>query len=234
MRTMIKAPWALFREISNLPFLKIHLWGGKEAEEIYRYFVSKHPRFPLISRKSIGVALLQLPDNPKDYFTGREKQVVRTNKNKAQKLGYSFAQIDPLEHIDEIIGINVSAPSRQGKVMDDSYTNRDKLAGFLAGKTMYGVFSKDHKLVAYVYPILVGQIVLLSRILGSAEHLNNGVMYLLVSELVGLFAQEQKYLSVPRWVMYDTMLGAKSGLRYFKERLGFRAYRIKWIWDEIH
>jgi len=36
---------------------------------------------------------------------------------------------------------------------------------------------------------------------------------------------------VPLWGMYDTFFGASSGLRYFKERLGFRPYKVRWIWD---
>ena len=35
----------------------------------------------------------------------------------------------------------------------------------------------------------------------------------------------------PRWAMYDTFFGSDEGLRFFKERLGFRPYRVTWTWE---
>ena len=34
----------------------------------------------------------------------------------------------------------------------------------------------------------------------------------------------------PRWLMYDTLLGASEGMRYFKDAMGFSPYWVRWKW----
>lgn len=220
----------IVQEVRQLPELTVSMTGGPEIHTIYKYFISRHPRFPLISRKTIGVSLLEIPKDPESYLIGSDKQVIRTNRNRAIKLGYTFMEFDAREHIERMQAINLSSPQRQGRQMDVSYTDRHKLMEYVADKTMYGVFDGNGLLVAYVNPIDCGDVVLLARILGDADHLRNGVMYFLVSELVKLYSLRINTLEHEKWMMYDTMLGAKSGLRYFKERLGFRPYKVKWRW----
>jgi hypothetical protein len=55
-------------------------------------------------------------------------------------------------------------------------------------------------------------------------------MYLLMTEVINSLIEERHAGSGPRWLMYDMMLGASAGLRYYKERMGFKAYIVNWRW----
>jgi hypothetical protein len=52
-------------------------------------------------------------------------------------------------------------------------------------------------------------------------------MYLLISELVREVVTSNPKI---KYLMFDTLLGASPGLRFFKERSGFIPFRVKWIW----
>jgi len=55
-------------------------------------------------------------------------------------------------------------------------------------------------------------------------------MYLLTEGIVDYLIAQKHETGLPIWLMYDTFFGAPEGLWYFKERLGFRPYRVKWAW----
>ena len=55
-------------------------------------------------------------------------------------------------------------------------------------------------------------------------------MYLLISEILRELVDARSKGSAVRWVMYDMWFGAAPGLRYFKERLDFTPYRVRWTW----
>ena len=69
---------------------------------------------------------------------------------------------------------------------------------------------------------------MVSRLLGHAKFLGDGIMYLLFSEIVKDVIHKKVLLGNPKYIMYDTVLGASSGLRFFKERLGFLPFKVKW------
>lgn len=66
----------------------------------------------------------------------------------------------------------------------------------------YGVF-KDNVLVSYLWVVKSGELALLNRLLGHAEHLNDGIMYFMVTSYV---ENEIKQNGSTRFVMYDTFL----------------------------
>jgi hypothetical protein len=75
-----------------------------------------------------------------------------------------------------------------------------------------------------------GDSVVISMILGHADALEHGVMYLLVSEVVRATMDTRRPDGSPHWLMYDTFWGAAPGLAYFKQRLGFEPYTVAWSW----
>jgi hypothetical protein len=81
-------------------------------------------------------------------------------------------------------------------------------------------------MVAYLWVVKSGELAVLSRLLGHADHLSNGVMYLLITSYI---EQELFKLHDVRFVMYDTFFGAGDGLKLFKTRCGFRPYKVKWF-----
>jgi hypothetical protein len=73
-------------------------------------------------------------------------------------------------------------------------------------------------------------VVIFETLLGYADALEAGVMYLLMSEVIGTTIAERDATGSPEWAMYDTFWGAAPGLAYFKERVGFKPYTVDWAW----
>jgi hypothetical protein len=86
----------------------------------------------------------------------------------------------------------------------------------------YGVHDRDDVLVAYSTIYRMGDLALVSQILGHADHLENEIMYLLVQGIVGAEAPYGGYLVYNR---YDS---GTDGLRFFKDRCGFQRTDVEW------
>ena len=56
-------------------------------------------------------------------------------------------------------------------------------------------------------------------------------MYLMMIELNKIMFEEYK-LKGYKYIMYDTFFGASEGLKKFKEKLGYKPYKVRWIWEE--
>lgn len=219
----------LFHEIMSLSRVNVSLGGGESARLFYEVFESRHPRYKIIKRKTIGVALLQVPESIELFLKGKSKQVLRTNTNRAKKSGYKCLMFDSNPRIGEMLEINRSSAERQGHEMADEYLDQVAVERYCrAHPSLLGVFSGTGKLVAYLEPIESGEVVITNRLLGHHEHLREGIMYLLISGCVELCVQRNADGKNIHWIMYDMMLGAKPGLRYFKERAGFSPYRVHW------
>lgn len=217
----------ILKEMMSLPTLSLTVFN--ENIDIYNYFTKPHPRYRIIKNKKWGVAILQIPDSIEDYLKGKVKQALRTNRSRCIKEGYYFKTFSSNEHISEITDINMSSSVRQGRQMSESYKNRDEVKKWILDKpNLYGVFDKNKNLKAYAYVHTIGDVCIISRLLGHDDSLKDGVMYLLISEIVQDFTEKRKSLGYPKYMMYDTFFGANSGLKYFKERLGFIPFKIKW------
>jgi hypothetical protein len=206
--------------------------GDSSSEAIYQKFIRRHPRFKLIQNKRWGLALLPLPDRFEEYLRGRSKQVVRSKRSRCLGMGFRFARIDPLKHLDEILAINLSMPERQGRAMSRDYLEMDALRiHFENSPNVFGVLDEDGGVKAYADAIISGEVAILNRLLAHGEELVNGVMYLCVSEIVRVMVERKADQGMPKWLLYDTLLGSSTGLRYFKERLGFKPYKVSWVWS---
>lgn len=221
--------WRIFwREFFFSPRLSICL--GKADDDslrIYHALHARHPRWLVIRNKTHGVALLPLYDH--QDFTSYQSAVSGKNSasyyaRKALREGYAFQAFQPSEHLAEIREINASASDRQGQQMDASYTDMDINYPSRSSHQYYAVMHHG-KPVAYLWLQFASELVLVNRILGHADHLKHGIMYLLFVKAV-----EEVFRTAPqaKYMMYDTFPGASEGLRLFKKRLGFRPYSVKW------
>lgn len=224
----LKRVLSKIKEITKLPKININLDNDSPGRAMRATFNKPHVKYRIIRSKTIGVALLRSPESKEGYLRGKPKQVVRTNINKARKSGYFCAVFHALDRIDEMIAINCSSTNRQGRLMSSAYTDGASLKSYFQNSDrILGVFASDGGLVAYAQPVVSGELLLIKRILGHDAHLEHGIMYLLMYGLIEYAIEDHCSQSV-HWIMYDTMYGAAPGLRYFKERLGFQPYRVKW------
>lgn len=223
----------LIREVLSMPKVSVRMFGDDSARLMYRHFVTPHRLLFVIARKSWGAALLRIPDDFGAYLRGSKRQVVRTNRNRALAAGFRACVVDPATYVNDMLEIAHSAPERQGRPMDARYLDRNATLEFFRDRgPVLGVLNASGSLRAYVMLVYCGEVCVLNRLLGHRDDLEQGVMYLLVSEAIREMTARRSTHGVPLWAMYDTMLGAPQGLRYFKERLGFSAHRAKWIWGK--
>jgi hypothetical protein len=222
----------LIEQIIKLPVARLCFCSRINPDDVnstYRYFTKPHPKYKLFKNKSLGAALIEL-----DTFESRSGYLQKINKpskssaayyaRKARSRGYTVDEIDRNKFIDDIHEINISAEIRQGKRMNASYTEK---RGYYEPKRnfkYYGVLDANGKLAAYCDVGFYGNFALLSRLLGHRDLLNDGVMYLMLAEIICRLIHEKS----TNYVMYDTFFGAQPGLQLFKTKLGFRPYRVKY------
>jgi len=226
--SVLKKLLALLGEVRRLPAVEIAMWGGETEHGLFASFTARHPRFPLVQRKRWGVALLPVPERFDAYLGG--KAHLRRKRKRATELGYTVCRINPLAELEPIRAINASVGVRQGRPINPHYLDPAALRTYFSGSTeTFGVRDREGRLVAYLDLRTSGEVAVTSRLLGHGDALEQGVMYLLISEILRELVDARKGSAV-RWVMYDMWFGAAPGLRYFKERLGFTPYRVRWTW----
>ncbi|MEY4595333.1 MAG: hypothetical protein RIQ47_1743 [Bacteroidota bacterium] len=218
------------KEIFRLPAVTIQLGNEPADKKLFESFNSRHPRLFLVRKKTVGVGLIDCStfSNAADYIASvNGKNSAAYFSRKAVRAGYRFESIDANRYADAIHAIHHSAEARQGIPLDKNYLKKIENYPSDHRHQFFGVFNND-ELVAYLWIVISGQVRIMNRIMGHADHLKDGVMYLLVTSFVeNLIGRREADL--PLYVMYDTMLGASGGLRMFKERCGFRPYRVKWM-----
>ena len=179
----------------------------------------------LSSGKYDECAVLRLPANVADWR--EEHRTARKRANRAFTRGYTFKPILRHRRTDEIHRINLSAPQRQGRPMDDGYRRRPTetpLPTYPCDRhavRTYGVEDTESTLVAYATVYRAGELALISQILGHADHLEHEIMYLLVQGVIG--REKDGYLVYNR---YDS---GTEGLRFFKDRCGFAPTMVEWL-----
>jgi len=159
-----------------------------------------------------------------------EHRTARKRADRAARRGYTFTTIRRHERLDEIYAINTSAPIRQGRPMSATYTKRPAdtpLPDYPCQRhrvTTYGVEDSTRTLVAYLVLYRVGQLALVSQILGHADHLENEVMYLLFAGLITRESNDRD-----GFIVYNRHDSGTDGLRFFKERVGLTETRVEWL-----
>jgi hypothetical protein len=163
-------------------------------------------------------------------WEGRHR-TARKRANRCEAKGYVVDVVRREKHIDDIHEVNTSADRRQGRPMSDSYRKRYEygpLPTYPCERHQvrtYGVISPWGRLVAYLWLYVAGQLRLCSSIIGHAEHLDNGVMYLMFRGMV-----EREHDRDPDGVvMYHRWDNGTDGLRFYKERVGLRETMVEWL-----
>lgn len=188
-----------------------------------------HLAFPLFEQLRKGYELCSVLLVPSSVAAWRrEHRTARQRADRAERLGYRFAEIAREQYEDDVYEINTSLPQRQGRPMSASYHERNHFLPLPeypcerhAIRT-YGVISDRGRLVAYLWLYRVGELALVSNILGHGEHLADSVMYLLFQGT----AEQQ----VPQggYLVYNRHDSGTEGLRWFKAKLGFEEMGVRW------
>jgi hypothetical protein len=221
------------REIVTSERVEIDMYGDEDARAVYEKFISPHPLCPFIARKSFGAALIHLPTAHRCFLKGGEYGQARRKHRRALACGFTFGAFEARARVDDILAINRSASVRQGKPMPKAYLSRDAVEAFCEDVAeLSGVFDAAGRLHAYAYPLQVGDVVIFSRLLGHADSLKLGIMYLLMIGAITQACRCYREHGRPVWAHYDMFWGASPGLRQFKRELGFRPYRVRWHWRE--
>ena len=186
------------------------------------YTAPKHP-----------LSVAELPDSGEAYEYGCSV-VTRQNARTARKRGYRYERIDRADWADDLHAIRSSAPVRQGRAMPEAYMTRQEYGTDRwpaehcrrHASTVHGVIGPDEHLAGYMQVVQCGDVVRVNTILGHADKLRDCVMWLLMLEAARWHIDECD----ARWFLYYTHAsGHGPGLRYFKERLGFRPARVEWL-----
>jgi hypothetical protein len=198
--------------------------GTPEEEQLLREFREPHPRYRVVGRKVVGVALLALDefDDLEGYLKGL--RYARRRVRRARRLGYRIALFDPAQQHADLQEIHASLPERQGRPMDPSYFEPDRAYESGPHVEYVGVL-RDGAVVGYCELLHAGDVVSTNRIMGHGEHLADGIMFLLMA---GIVEHVKRARPSCRYVYYDTFFGAGDGLRAFKANLGFRPYWVRW------
>ena len=150
---------------------------------------------------------------------------------KAMRRGYVFKEIDRNHFIDDIYEVNISAPVRQGRKMSSNYLQKQLKYDNKENYRYFAVLTNEGKLVSYCNIGFYGEFVLINALLGHKKYLNDGIMYLMMIELNKLIFNEYKPKGY-KYIMYDTFFGASDGLKKFKKKLGYKPYKVKWLWKD--
>jgi hypothetical protein len=171
-------------------------------------------------------SVLPMPTSVEDWR--EEHRTARKRANRAERLGYVFREIAREQYSEDIFAINTSLEVRQGRPMSRGYREAQNFMPLPeypcerhAIRT-YGVLSDRGTLVSYCWLYRAGELALVSSILGHGQHLDDGIMFLLVQGVIGAEIPRGGYLT------YNRADSGTDGLRWFKERCGFMATGVKW------
>ncbi len=222
--------WRRTIAVLRAPRVQIEVYGGDEARAVHRAFNARHRRFKVTAAKRWGVALLLLPDTFEAYLRAGSR-LVRRRRKSALEAGFQYAIVEPMPRLDDILEIHRSAPSRQGRPMGAKYLDRDHVARTVGSRTaIHAILNPEGRLRAYAIVLDIGDAYTFSALIGHADDLDHGIMYLLVSEVIRHCIDARRADGSPMWLVFDTFWGATQGLADFKERTGFRPYTVTWKW----
>lgn len=218
----------LLFDIIRMPVAHLRFRAARHPEHVdlvYRYFTQPHPKYKVFGHKTLGAALIDLRGfHSGEAFIESLRACGRgaAERRKAVARGYRLEEIERNALVDDIHRINVSCEVRQGRPMAPAYQEKQLHYEDLAHFRYYGLFDRQGALVAYCNVGLFGNFAMADRVLGIRN--NDGAMFLLVTEITCRLIQERQV----DYFMYDTVFGARPGLREFKRRLGFQPYRARY------
>ena len=173
------------------------------------------------------VSLLEIPGTLEEWRA--QRRTARKRVDRCRRRGYSFRPLARELHADEIHAINTSKSHRQGRPMTAGYLERPSFSPLPVypcarhGIRTWGVWDPTGLLVAYAVVYRVGELALISQILGHGDHLAAEIMYLLGAGLL-----EHEIRVRPGAIVYNRHDSGQEGLVFYKERMGFREFGARW------
>lgn len=241
MKEQFKKALDLLKSIREMPKVNVNLMLDKceDNDPFYRkvtldFFkeaTSRHPKFPLVKKLELGIALYNYTGDEDEYFNAVESSA-RRNFKKASRNGFVFKKINYNDYIDDVWEIRKSAHSRQGKMPEELIKNRPKESTMPKTKThyhdypYYGVLNEDGKLVAYAGCLVTGEMAAVEHVYGHAEFQNFGIVPMLYIAMAKQLKED--YPSI-RFYSYGTFLGASDTLKRFKKKFQFKPHKVNWI-----
>lgn len=176
---------------------------------------------------SRGASVMKCPASLEEWRS--QHRTARRAALRAERLGYRFSEVENSHYVDDIYAINVSRPERQGRPMTEGYMVRRSHGRLSDAQTRcrrhrthtYGVLFGE-TLVAYLTLHRAGDLAMVSMILGHGDHEPAGIMYLLIQGVIADQAPQ------PGFYYYNLHSSGGDGLRFKKERYGFRPADIEW------
>jgi hypothetical protein len=224
-RNLLRGPTDVTRDLT----VRLHT-GDTDRDECTRLPHTEYGEgFYYSPDHDLSVAVL--PPTGREYEFGCSV-VARQNARYAERLGYRHTLIDRHDWETDLYEIRSSQRVRQGREMPPAYLERQTYSPDAIPAdhcdhhltAVHGVV-QEGRLVAYAQMVQCGEIARVNTLLGHWDHLPNRVVWLLVVELVKWHIDRCD----ARFALYYTHLsGHGPGLRYFKERLGFRPARVTW------
>jgi hypothetical protein len=221
-------------ELARLPGVSIELSGDERCHQLYEAFTRRHARWRLIQNNKWGVALLEVPERFDDYFRDPRQAHLRKQAGRATRAGFTVAPVDdPPARLEEILAINRSAQERQGQPMHPAYFDEATVRRYLERTAdVFGVSDEAGVLRGYFCFRMCGSVACGERVLGHADFLGQGIMYLLLAETVRELSSRRQGTGRPVWMYYDMFPGASPGMRQFKQWIGCVPYRVSWSWRD--
>jgi hypothetical protein len=176
-------------------------------------------------------AMLRIPANHSRYLE-KIGDKARNMIRKAQRQGYEYKKVEPDDYLDDVLAIRISDPERQGRQIPEYYRQRPERiidepfrhGCGVHGEEFYGLF-KDGKLCAYTTIFFYGELGQVNHILGHTDHLREGIMNLLVSEMVREIIEHKPWVRAINY-LYPHNSKSNSGLGLFKRSIGFLPERV--------
>lgn len=183
-----------------------------------------------------GCSVMTIPVDP---TASPLRRTFRKRCLRAERKGYYVKTFEPRDFYEDIRGINHSLPVRQRRPMSSSYLDVRRasfLAPVLCGQhnnQVWGVFrahtfgsftgqvSPQNELVGYASIYRCGELVHVSMFLGHGDFLEDGIMYLLIRDIMRQYPGEV--------LLYGKHNSGGPGLQWFKERIGLAEEDVRWI-----
>jgi hypothetical protein len=209
--------------------IEIAMWGDEAIRDVYRHWTARHPRLPVMRLKQIGASLLSL--SQQGYLEGPAFKEARRKARRAAKAGYIVQDCRAEDHQAEIVGIHRSAPERQGRAIWQDYASEEDVGDFLRQEMRCrGLFDPSGRLRGYALIQDAGGILLVRRMMGHADDLRQGIMYLLMTETVRDLIANRARTGGADWLQFGMYWGDSEGMKQFKRELGFQPFNVRWRW----
>ncbi|MEN3977021.1 hypothetical protein [Emcibacter sp. SYSU 3D8] len=223
-----KLRWA--RDLAVMDRVEITLYGDAAAWAMYEDVTARHPKLKLVSIGSFGPSLVRLTGWNGSYLQGGAFADARRKARRAENGGYVVRPIRANAYREEILAINRSTPRRQGQAMKPESQTHEGIAESLGDRQGNGVFDREGRLRGYILWIDAGELIMLRGLMGHADSLRDGIMYLLFAETIRQAIEAAEQGSDARFMQYTLHHRQGDGMRRFKHELGFQPYLVAWRW----